>query len=179
MERNGGWILTASGRQFWPLDARPEDVSLFDIAHALAKICRFGGHCRQFYSVAQHSIIVAQNFPGHKALALLHDATEAYLGDMVRPLKLCLPQFATAEDRLWEVIATRFDLPLTNPRDVPRLKEADDRTLMTERRDIMPASPHPWSTHHSPPYPEPIIPWTTPAFAAEYFLSRAAAYGIS
>ena len=79
-ERRGDWIQTYLGIQFWPLDPRPEEVMLFDIAHSLSNMCRFTGHCREFYSVAQHSVIVSQNVPREDAAwGLLHDASEAYM----------------------------------------------------------------------------------------------------
>src|SRR5688572_18527016 len=89
--RVGDWILTATGRSFWPLDPRADEICIDDIAQALAKVCRFGGHCCDFYSVAQHSVLVAhlveRSHPQLALHALLHDAAEAYLGDFTQPLK--------------------------------------------------------------------------------------------
>jgi len=153
----GNWQLTFSGRQFYPMSPLPAEVCLEDIAHALANICRFGGHCRQFYSVAQHSILVAMQLPPELQLqGLLHDATEAYCGDMVQPLKLHLPEFKEIEWRIWHAIALKFGLPFELD---PRVKEADVRALMTERRDLLPASPHKWSTEHIAPLPGTVLPW--------------------
>jgi 5'-deoxynucleotidase YfbR-like HD superfamily hydrolase len=121
------------------LSPRVEDIWIDDIAHSLANLCRFGGHCRQFYSVAQHSVLVSRLVPLHLAfVGLMHDATEAYVGDMVRPLKYSLPQFLEIEDAIWRLIARRFDLPLHLPAEV---KEADDIALVTERRDLIISSP--------------------------------------
>jgi uncharacterized protein len=133
--RKGDWFQTHSGIQFYPLDPQPEEVLIEDIAHGLGRICRFGGHTRDFYSVAQHSVIVSNILPEELALAgLLHDATEAYIGDMVRPLKYSVPQYMLIEDRLWDVIAARFNLPRILP---PEIKHADNVALITERRDLL------------------------------------------
>ena len=84
-ERKGDWFLTYTGRQFWPLDPRPEDICIRDIAHHLSLCCRFNGACRVHYSVAQHSVMVANILPAPlRFWGLMHDATEAYVGDMVR-----------------------------------------------------------------------------------------------
>lgn len=142
--RVGDWIQTASKRKFWPLDPRPEDIYLYDIAHALSNVTRFAGHCTEFYSVAQHSIYVAdmvEALYGDKNLSLwglLHDAAEAYIGDMPRPLKHSddwAAPFREAEDRLEKAVAERFMLtPDLHPVEVER---ADRALLVTEMRDIM------------------------------------------
>lgn len=132
--RAGGWMRTWTGRKFWPLDPRPEDVSIEDIAHALANICRFGGHC-PFYSVAQHSVLVSRLVSERlKPLALLHDAAEAYVGDMVRPLKLFMPPFIGVEGRIQRVICQHFCLPWPAPSAV---KDADDIMLVVEARILL------------------------------------------
>jgi hypothetical protein len=94
-DRKGSWQQTFTGRQFWPCDPRPEDVCLEDIAHHLALMCRFGGACRVFYSVAEHSVRVAElvwdrtNGDREAALAgLLHDASEAYLVDIPKTTQI-------------------------------------------------------------------------------------------
>lgn len=82
------WIQTFTGKQFWPLTPKAEDVCIEDIAHALAFKCRFGGHCKTFYSVAEHSCRVAEILrPEHQLIGLLHDAAEAYLPDVAAPIK--------------------------------------------------------------------------------------------
>lgn len=140
-------MQTYSGNKFWPLDPRPDEIHLVDIAKALANICRFGGHSERFYSVAQHSVAVSAlvlftNKNRKSALiGLLHDAAEAYIGDMVRPLKHspAMYEFRRAEERISRAIAQRFDLPydqlgMLMPSEV---KFADDTLLATECRDVM------------------------------------------
>lgn len=128
------WIQTFSGRAFDPLNPRPEDISIVDIAHALSLTCRFGGQCSQFYSVAEHSIYVALFAP--KTLgreALLHDATEAYLTDIPRPIKRHLNDFRALENSLEKVIAEKFNLLHPLP---PIIHEIDYRMLFTEKRQL-------------------------------------------
>lgn len=140
----GDWFVTSSGRQFWPLDPRPEHVDFGDIAHALSHVCRYGGHCLHFYSVAQHSVHVSRLVPGHLARhALMHDAAEAYVGDVVRPLKRSLTDYAAIEERVAAAIAERFHLRELSLSDQAIIKHADNVALVTERRDLV--SPHPWA----------------------------------
>lgn len=133
--RRGDWMQTATGKHFWPLDPRPEDVDIVDIALGLGKICRYGGHCLRFYSVAEHSWLVAHACPPeHRMWGLLHDATEAYLGDVIRPLKRFIPGYHEIEDTLARVIAEHFNLPWPMPEAV---KEIDNRILLDEFRQNM------------------------------------------
>lgn len=128
------WIQTASGKKFYPLNPQPDDVCIEDIAHALSKMCRFNGHTREFYSVAQHSVLVSHLVsPQHRLAGLLHDATEAYLADITRPVKQYMPDFSAVEDLLMECIATRFGIEM--PLD-PSVKAADIMALNSERRDL-------------------------------------------
>ena len=137
MDSRDGFIGTFSGLRFWPLDPDPAKILIDDIAHALAHQCRFGGHASKFYSVAEHSVHVSRLCPTQDALwGLLHDASEAYLVDLPRPLKL-LPQFAPyreAERRLQRAVATRFGLPPDQPASVT---EADDTMLRIEAQSLL------------------------------------------
>jgi hypothetical protein len=135
----GPYIQTLSGRRVNPLDAAPEDIEVSDIARALANTCRFGGHSKAFYSVAQHSVIVCELLeargatPDELMAALLHDAAEAYLGDLPHPLKHRSElgaAFMAAEQRLEAVIVERFALPDASA----RIKPLDRALLATERR---------------------------------------------
>ncbi|MCC6328947.1 MAG: phosphohydrolase [Acidobacteria bacterium] len=113
------WIQTYTGKKFYPLEPDPDQICIEDIAHSLAMLCRYNGHTKQFYSVAQHCVILSQKFFNSRHMrlaALLHDASEAYLSDLPRPLKH-LPQFAfyrEAEDQLQSMILQKFNISLTD-----------------------------------------------------------------
>lgn len=153
--RKGDWFQTYTGKKFYPFDPRPDEVDIIDIAHSLSLQCRFNGHVKEFYSVAQHSIHVCRVFSelakkeGFGAskqahlCALLHDATEAYVGDLIRPIKIDMPQYKEMEEKVWRSILEHFGLlevwehfPLE-----PLVKRADNILLATERRDLLPDGP--------------------------------------
>ena len=167
--RNGAWIQTYTGKQFWPMDARPEEVDIQDIAHALSMLCRFNGHCNRFYSVAEHSVHVSNTVKPKQALwGLLHDAAEAYLSDLPQPIKRQMPDFGLFEDLLLEVIADRFGLSSPIP---PEVKHADAVMLATEKSALMGAEPAPWGEILEPLDPEMIHGWE-PEKAKQKFLER-------
>lgn len=142
--RRGDWMVTSTNGQYWPLDPRPEDVCIADIAAGLSKLCRFAGQCNRFYSVAEHSVLVSYEVPDHLALqALMHDATEAYVVDVPRPLKRGLgAAYADIEELNWLAIADAFGLPHQLH---PFVKCADDAVLLAEREQLFtPGGPR-WS----------------------------------
>lgn len=157
IERKGDWMQTATGSQFWPCDPRPEDIHIEDIAHALSLICRFNGHCRGHYSVAQHSVLVSDALPRELALwGLLHDASEAYIADVPRPLKPFLTNYRDLEDAVMLAVCERFGLSPEMPAEVKRV---DNAILADEAIWCMDRAPAPWNL------PEPalgvaITPWT-------------------
>lgn len=156
--RKGDWFVTFSGKRFFPLDPRVEDIDIKDIAHALALQTRWMGHCKNFYSIAAHSLAcarIAETDDGYDPRvegsrgsikmkwALMHDAAEAYTGDIVRPIKRSLyfrgeqdaagvwmmHKFKDFEQTLLQCIAERFNLPWPIPQEV---LEIDNRMLVTE-----------------------------------------------
>ena len=137
-KRQGAWMQTFTGRAYFPHDPDPKDVCIDDIAHALSMLCRFTGHTTRFYSVAEHSVHVMQLVPiEHRFVALMHDATEAYLNDLSRPLKMGLAEYKKIEELNWYAIAEAFDLPLELPDCV---EEADATMVHLERRHVMSAT---------------------------------------
>ena len=170
-ERKGDWIQTYSGLVMYPLDPRPEEISIGDIAHALSNLCRFTGHCKQFYSVAEHSVRVSHACDPTDALwGLLHDAPEAYIADMSRPVKRYAPfgeTYQKIEEQLMGVIADTFHL---HPKMPASVKYADTVLLMTEKRDLMHGCNKPWEDR-AVPLPSRIEP-CIPGFAEELFLKR-------
>ncbi len=163
-------ILLASGRYFDLLDPRGSGFDEYDVAHALANICRFNGHCREFYSVAQHSVLVSHVVPPLDAFAgLMHDAAEAFLGDVTKPLKGLLPDYKTLERRVELDVFARFGLPPELPQSV---KDADLVLLRTEQRDLMHKDSGLWTiTEGFEPLRQVIKPWP-PKVARVRFLKR-------
>ncbi|EKN01099.1 YfbR-like 5'-deoxynucleotidase [Acidocella sp. MX-AZ02] len=165
-------ILTATGVYFSLVRPDPDDIRIEDIAHALANTCRFAGHCQPFYSVAEHSVRVAlcSRVPSWlKFDALMHDAAEAYLGDIPTPLKRLVPEFREVERRIEDAIEARFGCHQIHHELV---KAADLALLATERRDLMPAADNgEWEVTLSgiDPLPARITPMS-PRTAARLFL---------
>lgn len=168
-KRNGAWIQTFTGRQFWPMDAMVDEVDILDIAHSLSMLCRFNGHCMRFYSVAEHAIHVSRVVNKEHALwGLLHDAAEAYLSDIPKPIKQELHLFHDCEERLLVVIAERFGLPVGLPAEV---KQADLLLLATEKAALMRPEPAPWENLPESMDPRMICGWN-PNQAKRMFLDR-------
>lgn len=163
-------ILTISGRYFNFETPLRSEFDINDIAHALSHICRFNGHSISHYSVAQHSVLCSYEVPEEYALdALLHDAAEAFVGDITRPLKEMLgATFYLAESKVQSAITAMFGARLAMPKCV---KDADLVLLRTEERDVMP--PHdPWPfPDHIQPLKKRIKPWSAKN-AKTIFLKR-------
>jgi uncharacterized protein len=167
MTSDMAWIRTFSGRKFRVLDARPVDVHIEDIAHALSLQCRFVGHVKTFYSVAQHSVLVSRFCPPEHALyGLLHDAAEAFLGDMSAPLKHQpeMSKYRTAEKHVMAAIGERFGLTIKEPQEV---KDVDRRMLLTEARDLLSGGVEGWYTEYKP-FIWTVHPWVSERAEREF-----------
>ena len=136
------WLQTFSGHRVSVMNPQTSQIHLGDIGYALAKQCRFNGHCDQFYSVAEHSVrgsVLAEEMCNKDAARefLMHDATEAYLGDLIRPVKRMIPQFEDIEQGFWKAISDKFSLPYVHSEEVHYL----DNVMVTwEKRDMLPFS---------------------------------------
>lgn len=180
------WFITYTGKRFYPFNPDPEAIFIEDIAHALSSQCRYAGHTKKFYSVAQHSVLVSRYCDPlvnsfHKETenavwGLLHDASEAYITDLPRPIKHApgMEKFRDAEKKIELAIAERFSLPLPIPRCV---EIADKRLVLTELRDM-----HNWDfwaprvqqivEEFGQPYPDLKIESWSPEKAEVLFLTR-------
>lgn len=143
-ERKGEPIMTFTGRLFYPLDPRPEDIDIVDIAHALSQKVRYNGHCSEFYTVGAHSIQVAAECqrrwpddPMRALWGLFHDAGEAYLPDIPRPFKSGdIGDLRGAEEAILKVASARLGLDgFVPPAEV---LDVDDDMLCTEFNALMP-----------------------------------------
>ena len=160
-------VSTKSGRRVSLLNPSPSQIVIGDIAHGLAHQCRFNGQTNKFYSVAQHSVLVASILPRELRLAgLLHDASEAYLGDVVQPLKDLLPEYQAIEAKFCEVLGERFGVNLLHN---DAIKHADLIVLATERRDLMPMDTSDWSSiANITPMNRTIKPMSPEAASAQF-----------
>ncbi len=163
-------IMTSAGRYFNLLEPNHQHVGIGEIAHALSHICRFTGHVRTFYSVAQHSYHASYLVPPEHALAaLLHDAAEAYIGDVASPLKRLLPDYKAIEEKVEAAVFRHFNLPAKFD---PCVKQADLIMLATEKRDLMPEHVDTWDCIHGiEPMPQTLQPMP-PQTARYCFLNR-------
>ena len=152
MTDRGDWMQTFTGKQFFPLDPRAEEICIEDIAHALSLLCRYGGHCRTFYSVAEHSLLVESAMKGDDVRmrlgALMHDAAEAYLVDVPRPIKRNLPLYSQIEMQVDVAISEKFDLYWPIKQAV--IGSLDNRILLDERAALMAPTDHDWRIEGKP-----------------------------
>ena len=160
------WIQTYSGKQLWLNAPMASDVHPVDVAHALSMLCRYGGHSASFYSVAEHCVLMSRAVPEEDALwALLHDATEAYLGDVVTPLKRMLHSYQRIEDDFMDVVMARFGLTGDMPDSV---RDADARIVLDERAALMLPTPAPWKMDHLEPLGVRVEGWEPEHAEQEY-----------
>ena len=138
------YITTVTGKHFYPLNPNPKDIDIEDIAQSLSLICRANGHFKHFYSVAQHSIACAEEAIERGCSVevilgcLLHDASEAYLCDVTRPVKKHIPQYLRAEEKLQAVIWKRFIGRDLTDTEQNQIFEIDDHILSQEFHLLMP-----------------------------------------
>jgi len=150
----GEWIETYTGKRFYILDPQPEDISIQDIAKALSNECRFGGHAKVFYSVAQHSVIasslgglyhvtVRDQILEMQLALLLHDSAEAYLKDFPRPIKKMFPEIDRVQDKIQKVVLTKYGVGhyMTHPMTLGYIKEVDNALLGLEGKLFMRSDP--------------------------------------
>lgn len=135
---------TYTGKQFDPMHISTEDICMEDIAHALSLLCRGGGQLLWFYSVGQHSVncakeAAARGWSNRMILAcLLHDASEAYISDIIRPVKMYLKNYLEIEDMIMKVILKRFGLNDLTPEENRKWKQIDNEMLDNELRTLLP-----------------------------------------
>lgn len=162
--RSGDWMHTFTGKKFYPMDPHAKDICIEDIAHSLSLQCRYNGHVTDFYSVAEHCVLMSQAVSPRNALwALLHDATETYVGDMIRPLKKFMPEYVIAEDNVMVAICERFGLTRRTMPD--EVRDADNRILLTEKTALLVKTGHKWVVDDLEPLPVTIEKW--PPLGAE------------
>lgn len=136
-------MTTYTGKRIAPLVLKTEDVDINDIAHALSLLCRGGGHLDRFYSVAQHSINCAKEAEarGHNKKVilscLLHDASEAYIADIIRPVKKELGNYLDIENYIMDIIFKKYGLHNLNPEEKNLWKQIDDEILSYELKTMM------------------------------------------
>jgi len=176
--REGDPIETFTGGRFYPFDPRPSEVRLTDVAGSLAHTCRFGGHCQRFYSVAEHSLYVARELADRgeriQAYGLLHDAGEAYVGDVPRPVKSQLGDFEAVEARIRAAVWDAVGLPTPTEPEWAAVMAADDRLLAHEADRLLDDGS--WATDPSElSYDLDAADPTTPSEARAMFLDRARA----
>lgn len=163
-------IHTFTGAKLDFLNPQPEQIMIADIAKGLSNTSRYSGQTAQFYSVAQHSILIARfGKPKNRLAALLHDAPEAYLGDPVTNLKPLLPDYSTVEKRLWLAICDKFDLNQIVPAEI---KELDKLICVNEMAELSTVNPYPSDAPRLGGIT--IIPWT-PFEAFQAFMREFAA----
>lgn len=166
---------TYTGKKFYYFDAKLDQIDIIDIAHALANQCRFNGHCHPFYSVAEHCYHASYLVPPEDALeALLHDASEAYIGDIPKPLKMGISDIIhPIEDGILDLVFEKFELGKTTPLS-DSVKAVDFEMLYWEKQALMVDS-HTWGCFEDVSFPENQkldLPCWSPETAKVKFLER-------
>ena len=185
------WIQTATGIKFNLINPAPGSIVLEDIAAALGKICRYNGHTFAFYSVAEHSVLMARQLreEGHEPMvqfwALMHDAVEAYVCDMPSPVKTCLNELSQeylggygTYKQLYQELEVRLCIEfglVVDDQTEATVRLADLRMLATERQQVVPVmiediSDVEWGIPEGiEPYPDLYLECWNPSFAENRF----------
>lgn len=161
------WIQTYTGKEFRLDRFPPDQFNMLDVAHALSHLCRYTGHTKHFYSVAEHCVYAYEVAPDElKRTALLHDLSEAYLGDMASPLKNMIQGYRDIEHALMLAASKVYDFhyPLPNP-----IKWIDIRLLQTERLALLGDEPKSWELDAIDPYDITIQCWDS-VYAKQKFI---------
>ncbi len=166
---HGPTITLASGRVFDFLDPHGSDFDIEDVAHGLAHVCRYAGQCRDFYSVAEHSLLVSDVVDEYRFEALLHDAAEAFIGDVTRPLKQLLPEYKRIEAMVEDAVAKRFALD-HGYRGV--VKAADLSVLAAEQAQVMAPGTDAWAKEADIVPAAVVVRFLAPRDAKREFLDR-------
>jgi uncharacterized protein len=170
----GPTITLRSGAVFDFLDPSASQFTIDDIAHGLANICRYAGQCSDFYSVAEHCLLVSRVVEPRIALeALLHDAAEAFLGDVTRPLKQLLPEYKCIEERVQQAIFDRFEANLAATTSI---KSADIAVLAAEQAQIMPLGTDAWAAEANVTPAPVVVMFLSPSEAKKAFLDAFSAF---
>lgn len=186
--RIGECLQTRSGKRVYPLDPRQDEIDGNDIAHALSHICRFAGHVRIFHSVAFHSVLVSELVatfhPGLALAAMYHDAAEAYIADIPRPVKrglrtirsqhafgTCTETMEQTEERLLRCIFAALSIPWPDEAGWKLIYHADDAVLRAEAEQLMPAAE--WTKQLPEPPSFLCIGYLAPEDARRRFTARA------
>ena len=176
-------IRLRSGLYFDLVDPKPDQFTLRDIAGALAKTCRFGGHTPRFYSVAEHSALCASQAMrdsltvGEIAAIFLHDATEAFCGDVVKPLKVMLPEYAAIEARIEKVIGQKFAVDFDRHADA--IRKIDWEMLIAEKRVFFPGDSVEWAGQNQVRTIHPNIEMLSWPVAEAAFMAMAETIGLT
>lgn len=167
------WIETYTGKKFYFLSPHPAMIEIEDIAHALSQTCRFSGHTREFYSVAQHCINVSDllmhkyHDPELALEGLFHDSAEAYLTDIATPVKKHLPEYEVMEDRILRAIHRKYNI---HESTTDRVKDADTCMLLSEAKAFLPSEGKDWAQKYMTTFPlkENLRGWSPEVARFEY-----------
>lgn len=168
---HSNWLATNTGKIIDLLNPDPEQITMGDIANNLGKMCRFNGQLKQWYSVAEHCVHVAEMLPDkYKLQGLLHDAAEAYICDVPTPLKRMLgEQYAQIEERIANVIGLKFGVELVKLPDIVKLA---DRAMVVSERNAFQSQPQTWGDEYETTllYPNLYRQYSTPEAAAQGYM---------